>query len=97
MRWGEVPRSRLAGVGSKPPQAAVVKSHGGERWGKGLPRGDQVGIKETNVSKPLKKCRKRRDGVKTRRESLAWDESGRSPAYCPGGVRHEGGVTLIQA
>ena len=29
------PRSRLAGAGFKPPQAAVVKSDGGERWGKG--------------------------------------------------------------
>ncbi len=28
---GLAPRSRLAGVGHKPPQAAVVKSHGGER------------------------------------------------------------------
>ena len=30
-----VPRSRLAGGGFKPPQAAMVKSHGGERCGKG--------------------------------------------------------------
>ena len=29
-----VPRSRLAGAGFKTPQAAVVKSHGGERLGK---------------------------------------------------------------
>ncbi len=28
---GMAPRSRLAGAGSKTPQAAVVKSHGGER------------------------------------------------------------------
>jgi hypothetical protein len=30
MRWREVLRSRPAGGGFKPPQAAVVKSHGGE-------------------------------------------------------------------
>ena len=28
---GMAPRSRLAGAGFKAPQAAVVKSHGGER------------------------------------------------------------------
>jgi hypothetical protein len=33
-RWGWAPRSRLAGADSKPPKAAVVKSHGGERLGK---------------------------------------------------------------
>jgi hypothetical protein len=31
---------------------------------------------ETNTSEPLIKCRKRRDVIETRRESLAWDESG---------------------
>jgi hypothetical protein len=29
-------RNRLAGAGCKPPQAAVVKSHGRERYGKGV-------------------------------------------------------------
>ncbi len=42
-------------------------------------------------------CRKRRNDVKTGGESLTRDEFGGRPAYCPGGVRHEGGVTLIQA
>jgi hypothetical protein len=42
-------------------------------------------------------CRKRRDEVKTGRESLARDESGRRPVYCPLGLRHEGGVSLILA
>jgi hypothetical protein len=31
---------------------------------------------ETNTSELLKKCRKRREAIKTRRESLAWDKSG---------------------
>ena len=34
-RWREALRSRPAGGGFKPPQAAVGKSHGSERWGKG--------------------------------------------------------------
>jgi hypothetical protein len=33
---------------------------------------------ETNPSELLIKCRKRRDVIKTRRESLAWDKSGRN-------------------
>jgi len=36
---------------------------------------------ETNPSELLKKCRKRRDVIKTRRESLAWDKSGRALAW----------------
>ena len=31
---------------------------------------------EMNTSEPLIKCRKRRDVIKTRGESLTWDESG---------------------
>jgi len=49
------------------------------------------------VSEPLMTCRKRRDDVETRGESLTWDKSGGEPAYCPGGIRHEGGATLCQA
>ena len=33
-RWGRAPRGRPAGGGLKPPQAASVKSRGGERCGK---------------------------------------------------------------
>ena len=36
----------------------------------------QVSVMETNPSELLKKCRKRNDAIKTRRESLAWDKSG---------------------
>jgi hypothetical protein len=35
--------------------------------------------------------------VETGREWLARDKVGGKPVYCPTGVRHEGGVTLIQA
>jgi len=31
---------------------------------------------ETNTSEPLIKCRKRKDVIETRGESLTWDESG---------------------
>ena len=42
-------------------------------------------------------CRKRRDDVKTGAESFLRDQSGGRPVYCPLGVRHGGGVSLIQA
>jgi hypothetical protein len=45
-------------------------------WGKGEARPRQVRNRETNVSEPLMTCRKRRDDVKTRGESLTWDKSG---------------------
>jgi len=57
----------------------------------------QVSYKETNTSEPLITCRKRREVVKTRGESLTWDKPGGYLLYCPGGDRHEGGVNLIQA
>ena len=59
------PRSRLAVAGSKTPQVAVVKSHGGERWGKGPARQDELWIRETSTSEPLMRCRKFMDDVKT--------------------------------
>jgi len=43
---------------------------------KGEARPRQVSAMETNTSEPLIKCRKRRDVIKTRGESLTWDESG---------------------
>lgn len=39
---------------------------------------------ETNTIEPLMKCRKRRDVIKTRGESLTWEESGRSLLTDPG-------------
>ena len=43
------------------------------------------------------KCRKVQDDVETRGNSLTWDEPGGWPDFCPGGIRHKGGVTLNQA
>ena len=42
-------------------------------------------------------CRKVQDDAETGWNSLTRDESGGRPDFCPGGIRHEGGVTLIQA
>ena len=56
-----------------------------------------MGATETSVSEPLMTCRKRRDDVKTGGELLTREESGGDLIYCPGGVRHEGGVTVVQA
>ena len=52
---------------------------------------------KTNASEPLMTCRKRRDVIETRLQSLAWDEARGMPAYCPSGDRHEGGVSSAQA
>jgi len=47
---------------------------------KGEARPRQVGAMETNTGEPLITCRKRRDVIKTRGESLTWDQSG---SYLP--------------
>lgn len=54
-------------------------------------------FRETSASEPLMKCRKVQDDVETRGNSLTWDEPGGWPDFCPGGIRHKGGVTLNQA
>ena len=91
-------RNRPAGAGSKPPQAARVKSPGGERCWKRRKQFRQVGLKETNASEPLMTCR----NVSYRRRNRDLDfypasKGWEAPVYCPTGVRHEGGVTLRQA
>jgi len=72
---------------------AVVVSVGG----KGAARPRQVRTMKTNASEPLMTCRKRRNDVETGLESLARDEPSGKPAYWLGGVRHEGGVSMVQA
>ena len=57
----------------------------------------QVRTGKTNVSEPLATCRKRRDVIETRLQSLAWDEARGKPADCPSGDRHKGGVSPAQA
>ena len=58
----------------------------------------QVRIKKTNASEPLMKCRKNESDVETGIETLSREGSGGlPPVYGSTGVRHEGGVILIQA
>jgi hypothetical protein len=57
--------------------------------GKGATGSHQVRARKTNESESLMKCRKRRDVIETRLQSLAWDKVWGIPAYCPGGDRHE--------
>ena len=58
-RWRRALRGRQLGVDLKPPQAAVVKSDGGERCGNGGTRSRQARLREASASKPLMTCRKR--------------------------------------
>src|ERR1700738_3782404 len=50
-------RGRQSGADLKPPQAAVVKSDGGERCGKVGTRFRQARLREASASEPLQKCR----------------------------------------
>src|SRR5271157_1535251 len=52
-------RGRQSGADLKPPQAAVVKSDGGERCGNVGTRFRQARLREASASEPLQKCRKR--------------------------------------
>ena len=65
-RWGRAPRSRLAGAGFKPPQAAGVKSLGGERCGKrrGLTASGVIHWRRTKVNRPMT-CRNDLTGAET--------------------------------
>jgi hypothetical protein len=49
------------------------------------------------VNEPLLNCRKRTDDVRTGGKSLARDKNRRYLESCLFGIRHEGGVNLIQA
>jgi hypothetical protein len=75
-RWRSALRDRPAGGGLKPPQAASVKSRGGERCGHGAPRARQVRAEKASESEPLMTCRKRIDDIETGRESFSRDEPG---------------------
>ena len=57
----------------------------------------QVCLKETNESEPLMTCRKARSDVETGIRTSIPREDWEAPDHCPIGVRHEGGVILIQA
>lgn len=52
---------------------------------------------KTNVSEPSLTCRKRKDAIETRLQSLAWDESRGWSAFCLDDGRHQDGVSPAQA
>src|SRR5712671_6638955 len=93
----EVLRGRQSGVDLKPPQAAVVKSDGGERCGKVGTGFRQARLREASASEPLQKCRNRIRRCQNRGPTLppgsAWGMHG----DCPSGIRHVGGAKLNQA
>ena len=59
-----------------------------------IPSGE---CKETSASEPLKTCRKVHRRRQNRVGLVSPGEVWEIPVYCPDGVRHEGGVTLLQA
>ena len=65
--------------------------------GNGGARLRQVRFKETNASEPLMTCRKVSRWRRNREGVVGPGQGWGRPDYCPTGVRHEGGVTLIQA
>jgi len=100
-------RARRAGGESKPPQAASVKSRGGERCGKGPAGPGQVSDEKTNMCEPLlthrKTSRRRRNrgsglvlGTKASGETSS-SSVRELPACGPDGVRCKGGVSSSQA
>ena len=68
-------------LGSKAPVVSVQ--------GKGATRSHQVRIRKTNGSESPLKCRKRRDAIESRLQSLACDRAWEIPVYCSSGGRHE--------
>ena len=83
--------------GLQPPQAASVKSRGGERCGKGGTRSRQVRYGKTSESEPPMTCRNTTDGVRTGEECRPWDKFGRILETGPCGTRLVGGVSPYQA
>ena len=57
----------------------------------------QVSAGKTNASEPLMKCRKRRNVIETRLQSLAWDKLGRSLPTARAMTGMKGGVSPAQA
>ena len=65
--------------------------------GKGGARLRQVRIEETNASEPLMTCRKVSKRCQNRELTSVPGKGWGELADCPIGIRHEGGVTMIQA
>src|SRR6266568_3204315 len=90
-------RGRQSGSGLKPPQAAVVKSDGGERCGNAGMRFRQARLGEASASEPPMKCRKRIRRCQNRGVTLPPGSARGNPEACPSGIRHVGRAKLNQA
>src|SRR5258705_3618035 len=90
-------RGRQSGVDLKPPQAAVVKSNGGERCGSAGTGFRQARLREASASEPSMKCRKRIRRCQNRGLTLPPGSARENPEVCPSGIRHGGGAKLNQA
>src|ERR1019366_8926264 len=90
-------RGRQSGSGLKPPQAAVVKSDGGERCGNAGTRFRQARFREASASKPLMTCRKAIRRCQNRGLTLPLGSTRGNPEACPSGIRHVGGAKFNQA
>jgi hypothetical protein len=90
-------RGRQPGVDLKPPQAAVVKSDGGERCGNDGTRFRQARLGEASASEPSMKCRKRIRRCQNRGLTLPPGSVRGNPDVCPSGIRHVDGAKLNQA
>src|SRR6266498_4508181 len=89
--------TRQSGVDPKPPQAAAVKSRGGERCGNAGTRFRQARSREASASEPLQKCRKRIRRCQNRGVTLPPGSARGNPEACPSGIRHVGDAKLNQA
>src|SRR5208337_3819558 len=87
-------RGRQSGADLKPPQAAVVKSDGGERCGKVGTRFRQARLREASASEPLQKCRKRIRRCQNRGLTHLPGRAWGMHRDCPSGIRHVGGAKL---
>ena len=83
--------------GLKPPQAAVVKSDGGERCGNAGTGSRQARLREASASEPSMKCRKRIRRCQNRGLTLPPGSARGNPEDCPSGIRHVDGAKLNQA
>src|SRR6516225_6459759 len=90
-------RGRQSGADLKPPQAAAVKSRGGERCGNVGTRSRQARLREASASEPPMKCRKRIRRCQNRGVTLPPGSARENPEACTSGIRHAGGAKLNQA
>ena len=91
-------RSLPAGVGFKPPRAALAEDRCRERRGKSRVHvARQVWIEKASTSESPFMRRYLKSDIKTGSINLSRDEPIRHPAYRMGGVRRRGGASSIRA